>query len=298
MTLMLLMILASGQGSTMNLDEIYLDGLICSVTDEQRTAWIGFRREGPQILGQLYIFEHATRKAHLVSDGRFHVSGRSYLFKTEDGYALINVQARTIFFLDVKGNYLDKLPFENLIGFEPDYQILSTVPKEEGIGVTFRMGNDWSKLLLAELNLETRQFSTIYLLEDPPEKGTWVFDDKAWLFLNQKTGRIDLLDQYFNVEKTLIPDMEPRLSVKNKQVARLMRDRGFSPFVSHYEGFFVDGKKITTWRLLPEEDSPKWGQLIIENSEVKFKKGGAVVLATLQNHQLVFDRNEGEFLVQ
>ncbi len=298
MLLILLTILSNNQDLTMDLDEIFVDGLTCSVTDEKRTAWVAMRRDGPRMIGELYIFDHASQKATLVSDGRVHISGRTYISKVNEGYALINVSARTVFFIDAKGVFLDKLPFEHLEGYEPDYQILAAVPMQKEVAITFREGNDWSKLLLAELNLEHRQFGITHVLENAPEMGAWVFDGKAWLFLDQKTGRVDLLDPYFKVSKTLIPDHEPRLSVKNKRVASLMRERGISPYSSYFQGFFQNKEMITTWGLDWLAEEVKWSQLLIENGKVSTKKGGSLILATLPGHDLIFDRNEGEFLLQ
>jgi len=282
---------------SLDLDEVYLDGITTSLVHGDHIAWIGARRDGLRPLAELWLFDRPSNRARQVSDGRVSLEISSILLPLGQRLGVLSPTGQLIYEIDWGGHLTATHRLTDLAGYEASFSIYKAIPIGSEIAVTYRDQEATGHVHLATLDTDRQRFSPIEGSRRPTAKGIWLKGGDGWLFLEQENGAVHAFDRSLARVKTLAEEREPHPLIDDPRIAALMRERGSSPNSPLIEGPFVDGSTIRFWSLDYIDGQQNLGRIELRDGRLTQTQTNLMILGGTRERRLVYDRKEGTLSV-
>jgi hypothetical protein len=300
---LLLLIWPLGEDHLLDPDEIFVDDVISFASMDGKVMFIGVRRAIAGINSETYLFDFSSNQAEQLIDTRINLSAKSKVLVYNQDFVIVDRSRKTLIFLDNKGIFQEKKSLDEYRDFLTRFQLsYITQIDNDSLAVTFLDPMEDERIYLGRLHLKGKSFDVITdrVIEDDLAHGFYYPHNQRWYFVSPEQGSLEILNENYKRVSILVPEKEPHLVIRDRKIAALLRERGTSPFARLLDGPIGIFDGIMVFRQFTYLDGEKRPEitLVFANEKARVQRRLLLPLGSGGTHQLVFDKDEGAFILE
>jgi hypothetical protein len=299
MATLLFLMLFQGNAKPVAVEELFSTILHSTVTLEGKTFWISIEGRGAGRTNDLYRFDHATGKIFKINTDFTTLDVVCRLVPMTSGFALYH-SSNMVYTFNTMGDLQEQFPMSSLKNCPASIRKSELQPIQASVAAfTYRDLDHVEDLFLATVNFEERTFDLEFVKKNHDGYSFWTWHNGACYFVNAKNGEISKLNHKFQVQKVMVPAQTPYLSVKEKNIADLIKADGYSPYLDLVRTGSIVGDTMYFWRFHAQtKDGLVLHQLALKKGQFSVINHGRLILAKFNGGVLEFNRDEQAFALR
>ncbi len=296
MAVLLFLMYFQGNAKPVAVEDLFSTILHSTVTIEGKTFWISIEGRGAGRTNDLYRFDHATRKVFKLNTDFTTLDVVCRLVPMTSGFALYH-SSNMVYIFNTMGDLQEQFPMSSLKNCPASIRKSELQPIQPSVAAfTYRDLDKVEDLFLATVNFEERTFDLEFVKHNQEGYNFWTWHNGDWYFVNGQNGEISKLNPKFQVQKVVVPAQEPRLAVKDKKIADLIKADGYSPYLDLIRTGSTVGDTMYFWRFHEQtKDGLVLHQLALKKGQFSVVNHGRLILAKFDGGVLEFNRDEQQF---
>lgn len=282
----------------LNVDEINAATIVSTLALDSRVAMLTVKggQNSPHV--DLYIVNCDSGKVRIIEDGRIHNTTKSRVFANRQGFVILERSGKMVYNLTLDGDFVSSYRLDQQPQLSGQTVIMAqTYLDKESVALTYMDREERGRLFLAKLNLANKNLEVLNTSEG--ESGFWEYHEKAWYFVDDKTGQITLLGDAFQFAKVIRPAQKRFKLPLAPKVQQLLAAQGVSSDANLLEGYFLSDSKVKYWCCTYPEGWPKvkqkYSQIGFNKGKVTYENSATLSIANTKIGLLQFSMDTSEF---